>query len=108
MATWTGSEQDERHITAQDLINDQVKSLYCRQASHALVLPQLQYNYDRNGFFLHYAIINGQLKMSFIRLYEHVLISLPLLMFVKKFMWKTYVRQYERTILLAAYDQRRV
>lgn len=42
------SDHDEPQITTPNLIHDQAKDVYCREASSAGVLPRSVNNYDRD------------------------------------------------------------
>lgn len=50
LATSTEGRKDVRLKTAQELIHEQAKDSYCRQASSTLGFLGLTYNHDRNGF----------------------------------------------------------
>lgn len=66
IATLTDTRHDKYPITAQKFIHEQVRDLYCLQPSSTVGLPWSTHNYNRNGFLVHAAPINGALHKVFL------------------------------------------
>lgn len=62
IATSTATKHYNSPITAQELIYEQLRNLYCRSASPTVGLPRLMYNLDTNGFLVCTAPVHGSLE----------------------------------------------
>lgn len=59
LVTSTETEHDKRVITTEQFIHEQITDYYCRQASSTVGLPSSTFHFDRNGFLVRFAPVDG-------------------------------------------------
>lgn len=72
VVTLMGPKYDLQRITVNDLIQEQEKDSYCRQASYPGIFPVSGYDYDRRVFWRLSRSQMVQFKNAFVRHYEHL------------------------------------